>query len=264
LYKSCASLSGLKGAEVVGVIALLSAGEITVHKDGVTTEETIVDPIMIEQPSQEELQGVTHMVSLSSELAKTNSKALNLAVVTDEFDADTFDENVDIEQHVEEDDEIARRESDEELIEVTPYDVPTSSRIDWGSYYIDEELGALKLKHITLKDYPNHKNVSQIGPALCDSDVVDDEGNPRVQEEVIKKGQMFETLDAVKLFFQEYAVRHHRPYYIAKSNKNVRYIIKCQISSCSWGVWIRRMKNEIHQWKVCTVKQPHTCGTSEV
>jgi hypothetical protein len=88
--------------------------------------------------------------------------------------------------------------------------------------------------------------VSQIGPALCDSDVVDDEGNPRVQEEVIKKGQMFETLDAVKLFFQEYAVRHHRPYYIAKSNKNVRYIIKCQILSCSWGVWIRHMKNEIH------------------
>jgi hypothetical protein len=24
------------------------------------------------------------------------------------------------------------------------------------------------------------------------------------------------------------------------------------------------MKNEIHQWKVCTVKQPHTCVTSEV
>jgi hypothetical protein len=24
------------------------------------------------------------------------------------------------------------------------------------------------------------------------------------------------------------------------------------------------MKNGIHQWKVCTVKQPHTCGTSEV
>jgi hypothetical protein len=84
-------------------------------------------------------------------------------------------------------------------------------------------------------------------------------------EEVIKKGQMFETLDTVKLFFQEYAVRrHHRPYYVAKSNKNVRYIIKCQILSYSWGVWIRRTKNEIHQWKVCTVKQPHTCGMLEV
>jgi hypothetical protein len=57
------------------------------------------------------------------------------------------------------------------------------------------------LKHITLQDYPNHKDVSQIESALCDSDVVDDEGNTRIQEEVIKKGQMFETLYVVKLFF---------------------------------------------------------------
>jgi hypothetical protein len=183
----------------------LSTGEITVHEDGVTIEETIADPIMIEQLSQEELQGVTHMVSLASKLVKTNSEALNLAVVTDEFDADMFDENVDTEQHVEEDDEIVRSESDEELTGVTPYDIPTSSRIDCGSYYIDEELRALKLKHITLQNYLNHKDVSQIGSALCDSVVVDDEGNPRVQNEVIKKGQMFETLDTVKLFFQEYA-----------------------------------------------------------
>jgi hypothetical protein len=33
---------------------------------------------------------------------------------------------------------------------VTLYDVPTSSRIDWGSYYTDEELRVLKLKHISL------------------------------------------------------------------------------------------------------------------
>jgi hypothetical protein len=112
----------------------LSTGEITVHEDGVTTEETIAAPITIEQPSQEELQGVTHTVSLSSKLVKTKSEALNLALVTDEFDADTFDENVDTEQHIEEDDETARSESDEELTVVTPYDVPTSSRIDWGSY----------------------------------------------------------------------------------------------------------------------------------
>jgi hypothetical protein len=191
----------LKGAEIVGVIALLSAGEITVHEDGMTMKETIADPITIEQPNQKELQGVTHMVSLASELAKTNSKALNLAVVTDEFDADTFHENIDTEQHVEEADETARSESNEELTGVTLYDVPASSRIDWGLYYIDEELMTLKLKHITLQDYPNHKDVSQIGSVLCDSDVVDDEVNPRVQEEVIKKGQMFETLDVIKLFF---------------------------------------------------------------
>jgi hypothetical protein len=152
LYKSCASQSGLKGVEVVGVITSLSAGEITVHEDRVITEETIDDPITIEQPSQEELQGVTHTVSLASELAKTNFEALNLAVVTDEFDTDTFDENVDTEQHVEEDNEIGRSESDEELSGVTSVDVPTSSRIDWVLYYTDEELMALKLKHITLED----------------------------------------------------------------------------------------------------------------
>jgi hypothetical protein len=45
-------------------------------------------------------------------LAKTNSEALNLAVVTDEFDADTFYENIDTEQHIEEDDETARSEID--------------------------------------------------------------------------------------------------------------------------------------------------------
>jgi hypothetical protein len=87
----------LKGAEVVGVITQLSAGEITVHEDDVTTEETIADPIVIEQPSQEELWGVTHTISLASELAKINFEALNLAVVTDEFDVDMFDENVDTE-----------------------------------------------------------------------------------------------------------------------------------------------------------------------
>jgi hypothetical protein len=172
-----------------------------VHEDGVTTEETIADPITIQQLSQEELQGVTHTVSLASELAKINSEALNLAVVTDKFDTDTFDENVDTEQHIEEDNKTVRSESDEELTGVTPYDIPTSSRIDWGSYYTGEELRALKLKHITLQHYPNHKDVSQIGSVLCDSVVVGDEGNTRVQEEVIKKDQMFET-DTVKLFFR--------------------------------------------------------------
>jgi hypothetical protein len=59
-------------------------------------------------------------------------------------------------------------------------------------------------------------------------------------------------------------VHHHRPYYVAKLNKDVWYITRCQISSCAWGVWLRLLSNEIHQWRVSRVKQPHTCGTSEV
>jgi hypothetical protein len=137
---------------------------------------------------------------------KTNSKVLNLAVVTDEVDVDTFAENVDIEQHIEEDDETTRSESDEENRQpsvdtapdaavdpgvegneanvpsstVTLFDVPTSSRIDWGSYYTDEELRALKLKHISLQDYLNHNDISHIGLVVCDSAIVDDEANLRV------------------------------------------------------------------------------------
>jgi hypothetical protein len=215
-------------------------------------------------------------------LAKTKSEALNLAVVTDDFDADTLVENVNTEQHVEEDDETSRSERDKGNVQpsvhtggegneanvpslaVTLCDVLTSSHIDWSSYYTDEELRALKLKHINIQDYSNHKDISHIGSVICDSAIVDDEGNIRVQEEAIRKGQLFESLNVVKFFFQDYVVRHHRPYYVAKSNKDVRYIMRCQIFSCSWGVWLRHTKNEIHQWGVLRVKQPHHCGTSEV
>jgi hypothetical protein len=71
-------------------------------------------------------------------------------------------------------------------------DILTSSPIDWSSYYIDKELRALKLKQINLQEYPNHKDISRIRSVVCDSAIVDDEGNPRVQEEVINKGQLFE------------------------------------------------------------------------
>jgi hypothetical protein len=64
---------------------------MTMHEMSMTTDEIIVDPIVVEVPSQEQCQGATHMVSLGSELVKTNSESLNLALVRDEFDADTLD-----------------------------------------------------------------------------------------------------------------------------------------------------------------------------
>jgi hypothetical protein len=60
----------------------------------------------------------------------------------------------------------------------------------------------LKLKHINLQEYPNHKGISHIGPVVRDNAVVDDERNPLVLEEVIKKGQLFESLGVVKFFFR--------------------------------------------------------------
>jgi hypothetical protein len=146
-----------------------------------------------------------------------------------------------------------------------PCDILTSSHIDWSSYYTDEELMTLKLKLIiNLQNYPSQKDISHIELAVCDNAVVDDEWSTRIREEVIKKGQLFESLNSVKLFFQDYAVRHHRSYYGAKPNKDVWYNIRCQISSCSWRCVATSYENEIHQWRLSRVKQPHTCGTSEV
>jgi hypothetical protein len=89
-------------------------------------------------------------------LAKTDSKSLNLALVRDEFNANTVAENLDSEKHVDENDELSSSDSDEEnmqaLFDTSPdvpvdiggegnepnmphsvvalCDVPTSSRID--------------------------------------------------------------------------------------------------------------------------------------
>jgi hypothetical protein len=221
------------------------SGEITIQETGVTTKEIIVNPIAMEQASQEECHDATHRVSLGSELAKINSEALNLAVVIDEFDDETFHENIDTEPHFEEDDEAAINESDEENVQPsvdTAPDAPVStvdegneqndltcSHIDWSSYYSEEVLRALKVKLINLQDYLNNKDISHIESAVCDSAIVNDEDNPRVGEEVIKMRQLFETLNDVKFFFQDYAVRHHRSYYVTKSNKDVRDIMRCQI-----------------------------------
>jgi hypothetical protein len=107
----------LKGVEIVAEIASLPGSEITVQEIGLMTEEIVVDPIVVEQASQEELHGATHRVSLGSELVKTKFEALNLVVITDEFDDETFDENVDIEAHVKEDDGAGISESDEESVQ---------------------------------------------------------------------------------------------------------------------------------------------------
>jgi hypothetical protein len=135
LYKSCACELGLKGVEVVAEIAPLPNAEIIVQETGVITEEIVVDPIAVEQASQEEFHGATHRVSLGSKLAKINSEALNLAVVTDEFDHKTFDENVDIEAHVEEDDEARISESNKENVQPTVDIAPDApiSTVDEGN-----------------------------------------------------------------------------------------------------------------------------------
>jgi hypothetical protein len=109
------------GEEVVAEMTPLPRSEMTVYKTGMTIEETIADNITMEQPSQEKYHSVTHRVSLGSELVKTNSESLNLALVRDECDVVTFDKNLDNEQHVEENGESSSNENDEENMQA-PFD----------------------------------------------------------------------------------------------------------------------------------------------
>jgi hypothetical protein len=182
-------------------------------------------------------------------LTKTNFETLNLTVDIDEFDDEMFDENVDTDAHVEEDNEVEISESDEENMQPSVdmvSDEPvgtvdegneqndlTCSRIDWSLYYSEEQLRALKVKFINLQDYPNNKDISHIESVICDSAIVNDEGNPRVGEEAIKMGQLFETLDDVQFFFRTTLCVTVDHIMWLSQIKTVRYIMRCQILRCS-------------------------------
>jgi hypothetical protein len=64
-------------------------------------------------------------------MAKMNFESLNLAFVTDEFDADTLDENLDNEHHIDENDESSSSESDEENMQ-SPFDAAPDVPISTG------------------------------------------------------------------------------------------------------------------------------------
>jgi hypothetical protein len=91
------------------------------------------------------LHGATHRVSLGSELAKTNSEALNLAMVTDEFDDEIFDGNVDTDIHVEEEEEAGISESNEENVQPT---VDTAPDAPVGTVDEDNESNDLTYSRI--------------------------------------------------------------------------------------------------------------------
>jgi hypothetical protein len=193
-------------------------GEMLVQGTGMT-EEVIADPIVLEQPSQDECHNVAHRVSLGSEMDKAHPEFHNLALASNEFDVNILDnepcneENVDeddeasssdneeesnealvgtggegndslVPQNFDEDDEALSTDNEEEsndnLVDIggkgndsfVPQSFVPGSCIDWMSYYIEEELRVLKLKHIKLHEIPNHKDISDIDSGVCDTALV--------------------------------------------------------------------------------------------
>ena len=104
---------------------------------------------------------------------------------------------------------------------------------------------------------PNFMDISMVEQAICDTglSLLPDEV-PDSEEVEIKKGMIFDTLEHLKYFLIDYAVRFHRPYHVTHSNKNKRYKVLYK-NGCQWGLWARRQRNE--KWKIRNMRQPHTC-----
>jgi len=105
--------------------------------------------------------------------------------------------------------------------------------------YKDVELRQLKAVHVELPSVPNFRDISMVDQAICDTglSLLADEV-PDSEEVEIKKGMIFDTLEHLKYFLKDYAVRFHRPYYVSHSNKNKRTVL-CK-NGCQWGLWARR------------------------
>jgi len=127
--------------------------------------------------------------------------------------------------------------------------------------YTAEELHMLKLAHVEVPAVSNAKDLSRIDRAICDSTIFESECVIDSDCPEIRKGMKFNSLPELQFFLADYAVRHHRPFYVVHSDKRVRYDVLCK-QGCLWGVWARIVSGT-GQWKITNVKQPHTCASSK-
>ena len=123
------------------------------------------------------------------------------------------------------------------------------------------ELRQLKAVHVDVPTVPIFHSVPREG--YCDSGLRFASVEPDSGEQLIEKGMIFDSLEELKFFLSDYSVRHHRPYDVVHSSAKLRYTVQCQ-QGCPWKVWSRPVADDRVKWRITNVKQPHTCGTSEV
>jgi hypothetical protein len=95
--------------------------------------------------------------------------------------------------------------------------------------YTEVELMQLSQGGVPLSGGPNYRDVSMVHMAVCDTGLQMCAESLYNHEHVIfQKGMIFNTMSDMKLFLQDYAVYHHRPYLVTHSDKNLRYHITCK------------------------------------
>ena len=71
---------------------------------------------------------------------------------------------------------------------------------------------------------------------------------------------IFNTMSEMKLFLQDYAVYHHRPYSVTHSDQELRYYMICK-NGCMWRLNARKRQSD-GKWSISKVVEPHTCLTN--
>jgi hypothetical protein len=86
--------------------------------------------------------------------------------------------------------------------------------------YTANEMRRLRSVHVHVPSVPNYMDVSMTDKAICDTGLkLARESVYDLNNEIISKGMIFNTLNELKLFLQDYAMKHHKPYTVTHSIK---------------------------------------------
>jgi hypothetical protein len=78
----------------------------------------------------------------------------------------------------------------------------------------------LRSVHVHVPSVPNYMDISMTDKAICDTGLkLARESVYDLNNEIISKGMIFNTLNELKLFLQDYAMKHHKPYTVTHSIK---------------------------------------------
>jgi NAD-dependent dihydropyrimidine dehydrogenase PreA subunit len=148
--------------------------------------------------------------------------------------------------------------------EDTPYD--SWGRISEAQQYVPPppytatELMLMREANLPFSVVPNYRDVSMVHMAVYDTGLQLSSHSLYNHKDggILRKGMVFRTMAEMKLFLQDYAVWHHRPYRVTHSDKGERYQCACIHWTCPWVFHAWKKKSD-GRWRVTKVEQPHTC-----
>jgi hypothetical protein len=116
----------------------------------------------------------------------------------------------------------------------------------------------LRSRNIPFSGILNYRDVSMTDMAVCDTGLqMCRKSLYNLENVILEMGMIFNTMLEMKLFLQDYAVYHHRPYNVTHSDKKLRYHVTCK-NGCMWRLNAQKRQSD-GKWRITKVVQPHTC-----